>query len=203
MTQISKQEQKLIYQALKNSLVESTNINDKLIEIDEMPVFRPTEEEFSSAIDYIEKIYNDENVRNLYGTFKIIPPASFKPPLAFDINSNTKLPTHYQVLQKLSQGKPFSQNFAGYTFREFKEMAEEIEKGDDHIDWSNDTDIYMHVEKQYWELVNNNQGSEWKIEYASNLDAYKYGSGFGCPNQKIIHAEQPDYLNHNWNLANF
>ena len=54
---VSKQEQKLIYQALKNSLVESENINTKLQEIDEMPVFRPTEEEFKSPMDYIEHLY--------------------------------------------------------------------------------------------------------------------------------------------------
>ena len=57
-TQVSKQEQKLIYQAIKNSLVESENINNKLEEIDEMPIYRPTEEEFRNPINYIEYLYH-------------------------------------------------------------------------------------------------------------------------------------------------
>ena len=46
----------MIYQALKNSLVESENINNKLNEIDEMPVFWPTEKEFEHPMDYIEQL---------------------------------------------------------------------------------------------------------------------------------------------------
>jgi len=62
-----------------------------------MPVLRPTEEEFRSPIDYIEKIFIQEKMIK-YGTVKIIPPKSFKPLLCFDTNSNAKLPTRYQVL---------------------------------------------------------------------------------------------------------
>jgi len=59
-----------------------------------MPVFRPTEEEFRSPFEYIEKIFIEEKMTK-YGTVKIIPPKSFKPSLCFDTNSSTKLPTRY------------------------------------------------------------------------------------------------------------
>jgi len=35
-------------------MTETKNSNDKLKNIPEMPVFRPTEEEFKNPIDYIE-----------------------------------------------------------------------------------------------------------------------------------------------------
>lgn len=83
-----------------------------------MPVFYPTEEEFLCPVDYIESLYHNKNAQQ-YGCVKIVPPKSFRPPLAFDLNSQAKLPTRYQILQKLSQGVPFDQNLVGHTFKEF------------------------------------------------------------------------------------
>lgn len=59
-----------------------------------MPVFHPTEEEFKNPIDYIEKLY-DHYGASEYGTVKIIPPKSFKPPNVWDKESDRKLPTRY------------------------------------------------------------------------------------------------------------
>jgi hypothetical protein len=53
---------------------------------------------------YVEYLYNVEHAYK-YGIVKIIPPENYRPALAFDIFSNQKLPTRYQVLQELSQGK--------------------------------------------------------------------------------------------------
>ena len=57
-----REEQKLLYQAIKNSLVETKNFNDNLENIEKMPEFRPTEEEFRNPVDYIEKLFREEDV---------------------------------------------------------------------------------------------------------------------------------------------
>jgi histone demethylase JARID1 len=63
----------------------------------EMPTFHPTEEEFRYPILYIEKLIREEDAYS-FGCIKIVPPPSFKPPVAFDRQSKQRLPTRYQVL---------------------------------------------------------------------------------------------------------
>jgi hypothetical protein len=43
-------------------MTETKNSNENLKKITEMPVFRPTEEEFENPIDYIEKLQTEHNV---------------------------------------------------------------------------------------------------------------------------------------------
>jgi hypothetical protein len=98
------EEEKLLRLAIKNSLMEvAEKERIELEDIPEMKTFRPTEEEFTNPIEYAEKLYKQG--AHKYGTVKIIPPASFKPPMAFDQFSEQKIPTRYQDLFKLSQGK--------------------------------------------------------------------------------------------------
>jgi hypothetical protein len=52
-----------------------------------MPVFHPTEEEFKNPIIYIEHLMKGDARINQYGCIKIVPPKSFRPPLAFDMKS--------------------------------------------------------------------------------------------------------------------
>ena len=100
-------EQRILQLALKNSLLETENVNASITEIEEMKTFYPTEEEFSvGPLNYIEHLIKNLDASK-YGCVKIIPPASFRPGLAFDRESNQKLPTRFQVLQDLSQGKAF------------------------------------------------------------------------------------------------
>lgn len=63
-----------------------------------MPVFHPTEAEFRDPILYIESLLAGNAEIRKFGCIKIVPPSSFKPPLAFDVNADQKLPTRYQVL---------------------------------------------------------------------------------------------------------
>jgi len=92
----------MLKMAIKNSLAESKNLvvtttssskNDEdstksvksspLDDIEEVKIFRPTEEEFKDPMRYIEHLYYKEKANN-YGIVKIIPPPGFRPPLAFD-----------------------------------------------------------------------------------------------------------------------
>lgn len=61
-----------------------------------MKVFYPTEEEFLKPMLYIDRLM-DQGVTK-YGCIKIVPPKSFSPPFAYDMFSDKKLPTRYQVL---------------------------------------------------------------------------------------------------------
>lgn len=84
----------MLYQAIKNSLIETTAQTDDFLDIEEMPVFKPTEQEFKNPIDYLESLFTNDDVKAV-GVFKVIPPASFKPSLAFDRDRDIKLPTRY------------------------------------------------------------------------------------------------------------
>ena len=92
-----------------------------------MKTYRPTEAEFTDPLVYIDKLIRTEDIIAKYGCVKIVAPASFKPELAFDRQSQQKLPTRYQILQELSQGKGFKQNHTGRTFAEFESLAAEHE----------------------------------------------------------------------------
>ena len=111
--------------ALNNSMLETKNICSGLENIEEMKTFRPTEAEFKKPLAYIEHLIRTQSILD-FGCIKIIPPESFKPTLAFDMDSNQKLPTRYQVLQELGQGRAFKQNVSGRTFKEYIEIAKEM-----------------------------------------------------------------------------
>lgn len=68
-----------------------------------MKVFYPTEEEFKDPITYIETLFYEGTWK--FGCIKIIPPASFKPEFSFNPGQDKKMPTRFQTLQDLSQGK--------------------------------------------------------------------------------------------------
>ena len=100
------EEEKILKQALKNSIAEQSNMLQELAELEDVPVFRPTEEEFQNPIRYLEKIFTQH--AGEYGVAKIVPPASFRPPVCFPANPKKPLPYRLQELQVLSQARVFS-----------------------------------------------------------------------------------------------
>ena len=88
-------------QALKNSIVETQPTIAQLENIEEMKTFWPTEAEFKQPLVYIDHLIRNHHIWQ-YGSIKIIPPQSFEPTLAFDIDSSQWLPTRYQVLNEMS-----------------------------------------------------------------------------------------------------
>jgi len=81
-------------------------------------------------------------------------------------------------------------------------MSKTLEKVDKHVNWKSDKDVYDKVERQYWDIVENQVGEDYRVEYAADLDAIKYGSGFGNKHMNLT-ASQKKYVNHPWNLINF
>jgi len=61
-------------------------------------------------------------------------------------------------------------------------MADKLEKGDAHVDWSSDKEVYEHIEKQYWDYVENQVEDDFCVQYAADLDSSVFGNGLGLPN---------------------
>ncbi|XP_019264663.1 PREDICTED: lysine-specific demethylase 5B isoform X1 [Nicotiana attenuata] len=68
-----------------------------LLNIPPGPVYYPTEEEFKDPLEFIYKIRPEAEK---YGICKIIPPKSWKPPFALDLNAFT-FPTKTQAIHQL------------------------------------------------------------------------------------------------------
>ena len=81
--------------------------------------------------------------------------------------------------------------------------TQEAEEDDKDIDWSDDKQIYEKIEKEYWDMVENQVGNNVKVEYAADLNADIYGNGFGMKSMKNLTEDQKKYVDHPWNFANF
>ncbi|KAH9620864.1 hypothetical protein KSS87_016795 [Heliosperma pusillum] len=91
------------------SLLASSSNNDNSISnngsmnIPLAPVYYPSEEEFKEPLEYIYKIREQAEP---YGICKIVPPKTWKPPFALDLNKFT-FPTKTQAIHQL-QARPAS-----------------------------------------------------------------------------------------------
>ncbi len=65
--------------------------------IQEAPIFRPTEEEFTDPLVFIEGI---RHIGEKFGICKIVPPESWKPPFCIDME-NFKFKPRIQKLNEL------------------------------------------------------------------------------------------------------
>ncbi|KAL8159605.1 hypothetical protein V2J09_001142, partial [Rumex salicifolius] len=83
--------------------------------IEEAPVFYPTEEEFKDTISYIGKIRPQAEP---YGICRIVPPSSWKPPCPLQKKSiweNSKFATRVQRVDKLQNREPTKKTFSNHT----------------------------------------------------------------------------------------
>ncbi|XP_057817430.2 lysine-specific demethylase JMJ17 isoform X1 [Cryptomeria japonica] len=69
------------------------------LNLPQAPVFYPSEEEFTDPLAFIEKIRGEAEA---YGMCRIVPPKSWKPPFALDMQKMA-FPTKMQALHHLSQ----------------------------------------------------------------------------------------------------
>ncbi|XP_028088427.1 lysine-specific demethylase 5A isoform X1 [Camellia sinensis] len=81
----------------------STVSSSGSLDIPEGPVYYPTEDEFKDPLEFIYKIRPEAEP---YGICKIVPPKSWKPPFALDLDSFT-FPTKTQAIHQL-QARPSS-----------------------------------------------------------------------------------------------
>ncbi|CAN4077732.1 unnamed protein product [Withania somnifera] len=82
----------------KGVLGQNTSVSPSgLLNIPSGPVYYPTEDEFKDPLEFIYKIRPEAEK---YGICKIIPPKSWKPPFALDLNSFT-FPTKTQAIHQL------------------------------------------------------------------------------------------------------
>eukprot|EP00344_Euplotes_crassus_P012057 CAMPEP_0196998582 /NCGR_PEP_ID=MMETSP1380-20130617/3931_1 /TAXON_ID=5936 /ORGANISM="Euplotes crassus, Strain CT5" /LENGTH=633 /DNA_ID=CAMNT_0042415199 /DNA_START=28 /DNA_END=1929 /DNA_ORIENTATION=- len=192
---ISYEEEKMLSLAIKNSLREKNACsNQDYSKVKEMKTFYPSEEEFKDPIKYIETLFHEGAWK--LGCIKIIPPASFKPGFSFNPPQDKRMPTRFQTLQDLSQGRSFDQNEDGISYSDFKVMAEEFQtKHYEPYQGLSHEERTKEMEKQYWKYVEDNQGERICVQYAADLSAKEFGSAFPSD-------PSDPYSSHPWNLTN-
>ncbi|XP_074264811.1 lysine-specific demethylase JMJ17-like [Silene latifolia] len=89
--------------ASSSSNNDNSNRNNGSMNIPLAPVYYPSEEEFKEPLEYIYKIREQAEP---YGICKIVPPKTWKPPFALDLNKFT-FPTKTQAIHQL-QARPAS-----------------------------------------------------------------------------------------------
>lgn len=58
------------------------------------------------------------------------------------------------------------------------------------------------LEKNYWDMVENNVGHRTRVEYAADVSTSKFGSGFPRHDQACHSETSKHYARHPWNLNN-
>ena len=129
---LTKEEKELLSQALRNSTVHQ-KLQVDMSSVPEAPVFRPTLQEFSNPLVYLNKIRAEAQ---RHGICKIIPPAGWCPSRfanpekgegkangwpglsAFD-RENLKFHTKRQSIDKLGEGRPYGEGMF-YTMPQYE-----------------------------------------------------------------------------------
>jgi len=62
---------------------------------------------------------------------------------------------------------------------------------------------YAQMEQQYWDKVDRDKGRDITVEYAADLSADRFGSGFGREGQPLKAKKSSEYVDHPWNMNNY
>jgi len=61
---------------------------------------------------------------------------------------------------------------------------------------------FHRIEQAYWDKVDLHQGEDHRVEYAADLPADQFGSGFGRKEHPLLDQRSEEYLDHPWNMNN-
>ncbi|GMJ00735.1 hypothetical protein HRI_003742700 [Hibiscus trionum] len=177
--------------------------------LEEPPVFRPSEEEFTDTLKYIESIHLKAEA---YGLCRIIPPPSWQPPCLIKEKSvweNSKFVTQIQHFDRFPDHSEMEEEPGPeFTLKRFKKHADDFtqyyftSKHKDvghHINCKQGEPSVDSIEAEYRKIVENPTG-RLEVLYG-DLDTATFGSGFPIAS-KPRESCNPDYIQSGWNLNN-
>ncbi|GMI73549.1 hypothetical protein HRI_001024200 [Hibiscus trionum] len=177
--------------------------------LEEAPVFRPSEEEFTDTLKYIESIRLKAEP---YGLCRIVPPPSWQPPCLIKEKSiweNSKFVTQIQKFGSfLDHSEKDEEPGPEFTLKRFKKHADDFTQ---YYFTSKRKDVGHHanceqgepsvesIEGEYRKIVENPTG-RLEVLYG-DLDTATFGSGFPIAS-KPRESCNPSYIQSGWNLNN-
>jgi len=199
-------------------------------ELQDAPIFTPTQEEFRNPLEYIASIRKRVEP---YGMCKIRPPVGWRPPFSFKpAKEELSFPTKIQPIHLLQERPGVDEDSGGVdvrnlldpydaTFYSGTDESEDVTfgflQGPDH-QWQTMREVAEDmklaafgkttpptedIEAEFWRIVEDHDEPVYAV-YASDLDTQLYGSGF--PTAEDVLKSSPtdlkEYVDSEWNLHN-
>ncbi|KAB2021843.1 hypothetical protein ES319_D07G168600v1 [Gossypium barbadense] len=173
--------------------------------LEEAPVFRPSEEEFSDTLKYIESIRLKAEP---YGLCRIIPPPSWQPPCLIKEKSIWEYSKFVAEIQQFdrspAQSEMGKEPGLEFTLKRFKKHADDFIqhyfffKDVGHVNCKREELSVESIEGEYRKIVENPSG---KLEVLyGDLDTATFGSGFPIASNTGESCNK--YIRSSWNLNN-
>ncbi|CBI22382.3 unnamed protein product, partial [Vitis vinifera] len=197
-------------------------------DLEEAPVFYPSEEEFEDTLKYIASIRSRAEP---YGICRIVPPSSWKPPCPLkekNIWEGSKFATRIQRVDKLqnrdsmrkmprvqNQTRRKRRRFGScdgetfgfepgpeFTLDAFQKYADDF-RAQYFSKNGNATDLRVeNIEGEYWRIVEK-PTEEIEVLYGADLETGDFGSGFPKVSNPVGSTSDERYTKSGWNLNNF
>ena len=205
---ISYKEEKFLSLATANSLVDTSA--PKVAPV-QAPVYHPTLKEWEDPMAFIRSIQKEGEK---FGIVKIVAPPGWKPPFGAD-KDNIRVETKLQVVNRLGEGVPYGDGKT-YTVDEYEAQAgafreawiAKMRKAEGES-WEPTVGA---MERCFWDIVGGKYAEKVKVEYGSDIDTLRGGSGFPvCSREKerdlrdsvVPDFDNPEYYaSCGWNLNN-